>query len=131
MQEQENKFEFSYSAPTEAERREIENIRAQYEENPSRREGKLERLRKLDLLVKNSAMAVGITLGVIGVLIFGVGMTMVLEWNLTLWGVLVGAVGVAPMAVAYPAYNAVLKKNKKKYGEEILRLAEELMPNKE
>lgn len=131
MQEQENKFEFSYSAPTDAERREIENIRAQYEENSSRREGKLERLRKLDSLVKNSAMAVGITLGVIGVLIFGVGMTMVLEWNLVLWGVLVGVVGVVPMAVAYPAYNAVLKKNKKKYGEEILRLAEELMPNKE
>ena len=127
MQENQNKFEYTYSAPSEAERREIESIRRQYEEHPRSAESKLERLRKLDAYVKNSATCVALILGVVGILIFGLGMTMVLEWALPLWGVLVGFVGLPPIALAYPVYRSVSKRNKKKYSAEILRLSEELL----
>ena len=59
------------------------------------------------------------------VLVFGLGMSMILVWNLTAAGIAVAAAGVVPMLLANPVYNAVLKRNKKKYGDEILRLAEE------
>lgn len=131
MQEQNNKFEFSYSAPTALERREIESIRAQYEQKQPKAESKLERLRRLDASVRNTATCVALVLGVVGILVFGLGMAMVLEWNLHLWGVIVGVVGVLPMTAAYPAYKLILKKMKEKYGAEILRLAQELLPTEE
>ena len=125
--EENNKFEYSYSAPTEEERREIASIRRQYEDRSTTTEGKLERLRHLDALVNGTANAVSLAVGVIGLLIFGLGMAMILEWNLTLWGVLLGIVGALPMGVAFPLYRRVLVHGKKKYGAEILQLSEELL----
>ena len=127
MEEKQTKFEFNYSAPSEQERKEIESIRRQYTNVTETKEDKLFRLRKLNSYVNNSATIIGLVFGVIGLLIFGLGMTMVLEWSLVLWGVIVGAVGVIPMAIAYPVYKAVYKKNKLKYGEEILALSNELL----
>ena len=112
-------------APTEEERREIESIRAAYRKDV--RSEKLERLRRLNARVKNAAMSVALTLGVLGLLVFGLGMTMILEWGILAGGVAVSAAGVLPMAAAAPAYNFVLRRGKEKYGEEIVRLSEELL----
>ncbi|MBQ8659081.1 MAG: hypothetical protein IJ506_08085 [Clostridia bacterium] len=131
MQENQNKFEYTYSAPSEAERREIESIRRQYEDRPTSPQGKLERLKKLDSFVKNSATCVSLVVGVIGLLIFGLGITMILQWQIILWGLLVGVVGLCPIIAAYPLYQFVLKRNKKKYSAEILQLTEELLSKKE
>ena len=68
-----------------------------------------------------------LALGGVGALIFGLGLTMILEWSIWLWGVVLMAVGSVPMAIAYPVYKSVLKKYKNRYGEEILRLSEELL----
>lgn len=131
MEEKKTGFEYTYSAPTEQERKEIESIRRQYQAQPvSDREEKLNRLRKLDSFVKNSATTVALTLGLVGLLIFGLGMTMVLEWELYIWGVVVGAVGLTPIMIAYPVYNLMLNKNKEKYGEQIIMLTEELLNDK-
>lgn len=131
MEEKKTGFEYTYSAPTEQERKEIESIRRQYQAQPvSDREEKLNRLRKLDSFVKNSATTVALILGVVGLLIFGLGMTMVLEWELYIWGVVVGAVGLTPIMIAYPVYNLILNKNKEKYGEQIIMLTEELLNDK-
>ena len=119
-------FNYTYKAPTEEERREIESIKRQYEE-PKTEEGKLERLRKLNNYVNGQATALALVAGILGLLIFGLGLTMVLEWSLLIWGIVVMAVGVPPMAVAYPLYNKILKRNKERYGKEILRLSEELL----
>lgn len=123
----ENKeFKYNYVAPTGEERKEIDRIRKQY--LPQEKvESKLERLRRLDHFVHNSAMIVSLVLGVVGCLCFGLGLTLVLEWKQMLLGVLLAAVGCVPMGVAYPAYAFVLKKNKQKYGAEILRLSEEIL----
>ena len=119
------KFRYTYTAPTEEERREIESIRAAYRKDV--RSEKLERLRRLNARVKNAAMSVALTLGVLGLLVFGLGMTMILEWGVLAGGVAVSAAGVLPMAAAAPAYNFVLRRGKEKYGEEIVRLSEELL----
>ena len=123
-------FEYTYSAPTEKERTEIEAIRRQYQEQPAAaadKTDKLARLRMLDAKVKNTATIFALVLGIVGTLIFGLGMSMVLEWGLFLWGVIVAVVGCPPIFAAYPVYNITLKKGKKKYGEEILKLSEELL----
>jgi len=121
-----NEFEYTYTAPSEEQKREIFSIRRQYEQASSVDE-KLDRLRKLNSFVHNFATAVSLIHGIVGTLIFGLGMSMILEWSIMFWGVLVSLIGLIPIALAYPMYNLILKRNKKKYGAEILRLSEELL----
>ena len=123
----ENKsFHYEYSAPTEEERKQIESIRKQYQAKPTA-DNKLERLKALHAQVKNGAMITALTLGIVGTIVFGAGLAMVLEWQMWLWGVLLAAIGGGVAAVAYPVYKAVLKRNKEKYGAEILKLSQELL----
>ena len=120
----ENKFEFTYIAPTERERRTIESIKSQYEQ---RGESDLERLLNLDKKVKQGAIIPSISVGTVGALIFGTGLTMVLEWGLILWGILVCAASLPFIILAPFLHKHLLKKGKKKHGEEILRISEELL----
>lgn len=125
-----NQFNFKYTAPSMEERKEIDSIRRQY--SPEfKTESKLEKLRRLDGLVKGTATIWSLVLGVIGCLIFGLGLAMVLEWNILLWGIVLMVIGSIPMAIAYPVYKVVLAKGKSKYGEEILKLSEELLNESE
>ncbi|MBQ9743803.1 MAG: hypothetical protein IJW19_01620 [Clostridia bacterium] len=119
-------FEYTYTAPTEAERREITSIRRQYEAK-SDKQIKLDRIRKLDNFVRNFSMTLSLIVGVMGALIFGLGMSMILVWDIMIFGIVVCIIGAAPMVAAYPVYLITLKNNKEKYGEEILRLSEELL----
>lgn len=125
-----NQFNYKYTAPTEEERKEIDSIRRQYAPQ-EQTETKLERLRRLDGLVKNTAIIWSLILGVIGCLIFGLGLTMVLEWSILLWGIVLMVIGSVPMAIAYPVYKLALNKGKAKYGDDILRLSEELLNESE
>lgn len=122
-------FNYTYSAPSAEEKKEIEYIRKQYVENQDKKDvdGKMQRLRKLHSKVKSPAMAVSLTMGSVGTLIFGLGLSMVLEWGLLVWGSLVAVVGLAPIISAYWAHNKILERQKKKYGEEILKLSQELL----
>ncbi|MBQ8392389.1 MAG: hypothetical protein IJX51_01325 [Clostridia bacterium] len=119
-------FEYTYSAPTEAERREIANIRKQYE-TKSDKQIKLDRIRKLDSFVQNFSMTLSLIVGIMGALIFGLGMSMILAWDIMVFGIIVCIIGAVPMVAAYPVYVITLRNNKEKYGEEILRLSEELL----
>lgn len=121
-----NSFNYKYTALSEEERKEVDSIRRQYS-SQEKTESKIERLRRLDSLVKNTAVIWSLCLGVIGLLVFGLGLTMILEWNIWHWGIVLMVVGVIPMAIAYPVYKTVLKKYKNRYGEEILTLSEELL----
>lgn len=125
-----NQFNFKYTAPSQEERKEIDSIRRQYAPQ-EKTETKLERLRRLDGLVKNTAIIWSLVLGVVGTLVFGLGLTMILEWSIWLWGIVLMVIGSVPMAIAYPVYNKLLKKGKEKYGDEILRLSEELLNESE
>ena len=125
----ENKFEYSFSAPTANERKEIEDIRKQYSEKQEKNK-KLERLKLLDKKVKNLPVALSISAGIVGTLIFGTGLAMILEWNKLIWGAIVCAVGIVPIILAYFLYKKTYTKLKDKYGKEILKLSDELLNNK-
>lgn len=124
-----DKFDYTYSAPTENERREIEDIRKLYNA-PPKVESDLESLRKLNKKVTNPPKAVAAVMCVVGVLIFGLGMALALEWGLYLWGVLVSLAGAGVLGATYPVYRAILKRNKQRYGRQIIELSDKLL-NKE
>ena len=88
----------------------------------------MERLYALDRSVTRKPTAFSIALGVIGTLIMGGGMSMVMVGPLSLFivGIIVGMVGMIPIALAYPVYAYVLKKEKERVAPEILRLIEEV-----
>lgn len=129
--EEKNKFELTYSAPSEKERKTIESIKGQYEINSVVPESAYARIVKLDKKIKNTATVVALVLGVIGALIFGTGLTMVLEWGIIYWGILVATLSVPFIALAKPMHSILVKSGKKKYGATIVRLSEEFLEKNE
>lgn len=126
-----DKFKYKYSAPTIEERREIDSIRNKYlpkDESMT----KIERLRYLDGKVKNYPIVYSLSFGIGGSLFFGCGLTFFLEWT-SYWyvGIPFALIGVIFMILAYPVYNKILNKYKKKYGEEIINLSNELLNDEE
>ena len=118
-----NVFTYKYSAN---QAREIESIRKKY---LPKEESKLDLLKKLDRRASGAGKLSSLSLGVIGVLIFGVGMCFGLDvfagadW-LT---VLFCALGIVTMIPAYPVYKHRSTKIKDSLAPEILRLSEELV----
>ena len=86
-------FRYSYKAPSSEERKEIESIRNEYSPSQQTHNDGLSLLRSLHSKVKNTPKALSISIGVIGLLIFGLGLSMILEWNIILWGVIIAILG--------------------------------------
>lgn len=128
MDNREDTFRYTYSA---AERAEVEQIRRRY---LPPEEDKMEQLRRLDNSVNQKAQAASIAIGVIGTLLLGFGMSLcmtdlavLLGIDGMLAGIPVGLAGLVLVALAYPVYNRVLKKERQRIAPEILRLTDELM----
>ena len=121
-------FSFTYSA---AQQQEVENIRKKY---LPKEEDKMEQLRKLHAIPTQKAQTASIALGVVGALIMGTGMSLAMtELGAALGslamliGIVVGIVGMVLVALAYPVYNSVLRRERRRIAPEILRLTEELL----
>ena len=121
-------FHYTYSAEQQEEIRAIRQKYLPPEEN------KMERLRGLHRSVYKKARAASITLGVVGSLVLGTGMSLCMTQlgdlvgeEPLLVGIHVGLVGMLLVALAYPLYNRVKRKEREKVAPEILRLSEELM----
>ena len=108
----ENKFEYTYRALSDEQKREISSIKERYDITAKTPAGAYEEIVRLDRKVKRTAMALAISVGAIGVLIFGLGLSMVLVWDIFVFGIVVCVIGVCPMIAAYPLYVITLKKNK-------------------
>ncbi len=121
-----SKCYYSYSSPTKEEREQIENIRKEYLEKTDR-EQKLELLKTMDRKVRKTPTLVSLSLGIVGTLIFGLGLTMVLEWSILFWGILVMILGLVPVFLAYPIFNKLKIKLKNKYAKDIVKLSNELL----
>lgn len=94
----------------------------------------MEQLRKLHRSAGEKAQVRAITVGVIGSLILGTGMSLamtelgaILGWLSMLLGIVIGLVGMLLIALAYPVYNRVLQKERTRIAPEILRLTDELL----
>ncbi|MBC8544339.1 hypothetical protein [Bianquea renquensis] len=116
------KFSYTYSAK---EQEEINRIRKKY----MAEENKMEQLRRLDAGVTEKATAVSIIVGIAGALIMGIGMCCAMVWQ-GIWfipGIVIGLAGIVVVAMAYPIYQKILKKEREKIAPEIIRLTDELM----
>ncbi len=118
--ENNNKFEYTYSAGRQTE---LENIRRKY---LPREESKMDKLRRLDAAVTRKGTMISIVIGVIGTLIMGLGMCCVMEWEMFALGIVIGVAGMLMIGIAYPVFCYISKKQKEKIAPEILRLIEEL-----
>lgn len=124
-------FKYIYSAK---EQDEIRRIREKYQ---SKEEDGISKLRKMDAKVSQKATIISLVLGILGALVMGMGMSLVMTdlgviLGLTgvvrmLIGIFIGLVGIILVALAYPVYSKVLKREREKIAPEILRLTEELM----
>jgi uncharacterized membrane protein YccF (DUF307 family) len=126
--EHNEEFRYTYSAQQQ---KEVEAIRNKY---LPREETKMEQLRQLHAIPTQKAQAASLAVGIIGALILGTGMSLCLT-NLgaalgslaMVIGIAVGFVGMVLVALAYPLYNRVLRKQRQKMAPEILRLSDELL----
>jgi len=121
-----NDFEFNYVALSKEEKKEIESIRNSYI-SKDKESTKLEYLRKLDNKVKNLPSLISLVFGIVSSLIFGLGLAMILEWNIIIWGILVMSIGFVLMLVTYPLHVKIISFLKNKYSKEILKISEELL----
>lgn len=120
----ENKtFNYTYSAKEKAD---LEKIRKKY---MPKSEDKFSYIKKLDKSVSDKATIWSIAVGVIGSLIMGAGMSlcMVLGGIWMAVGIVIGVIGMAVVAVAYPLYVRILKRERERIAPEILKLTDELM----
>ncbi len=126
MSQTENSFSYTYSAN---EQREVEKIIKKY----APEENKIERLKSLDRAVTLPGQITSITIGVIGALVFGLGLTFCLDaLNVAfvsdmLLGTVLVLVGTSVMAISYPIYSAITKKQRNKLAPQILKLSEEIL----
>lgn len=123
-------FQYTYSA---REQEELKRIRSKY---MPREESKLDQLHRLDAGVTRRATMYSVTVGVIGALILGIGMSLAMTDIGAMFslgrmampgGIMIGIVGMGLMGLAYPIYFRVLKRERAKIAPEILRLTDELM----
>ena len=120
----ENKpFTYNYSA---VRNKEVESIRRKY---LPEEESKLETLKRLDFKVQSAGMIESLCFGIIGALVFGIGMCFFLEVfaGVTWLTALFMIVGTLLMIPAYPIYRRIAHRTKEKLTPEILRLSEEIM----
>lgn len=133
MSENNNTFEYTYSAKEQAE---LKKIREKYT-TPTEAEDKMSRLRRLDASVTQSAQAASLVCGIVGALVLGFGMSVCMSdlgkalglsmSGSLIVGIIIGVIGAIFVSLAYPIYNSVIKKKRKQLAPEILRLTDELM----
>ena len=127
----EDEFQFVYSSPN---REEIMHIRKKY---LPEQESKMEKLRRLDRAVTEKAQVVSLVLGIIGALFFGTGMSLLMSPLAdylgispvfsTILGIFFGIFGGILAALAYPTHQYVMKRERQKVSDEIIKLTDELM----
>ena len=119
-------FTYNYSA---ARNMEVESIRKKYMPHE---ESKLETLKRLDCKVQGAGVVESLCLGILGALVFGVGMCFFLDvFAGAAWITAILMIcGIFLMIPAYPMYRRIARKTREELTPEILRLSDELMKSK-
>ena len=120
-------FTYTYSAE---QKDEAKRILEQYTSAPKAEQPllPLDELHKIDDRIRTKALITSLSLGIVGTLILGGGMSMVMVFTDTLIvpGILVGLVGMAVAFIAYPVHNRILKREREKNADRIQTLAAEV-----
>lgn len=126
MDDKNETFTYSYSSKQQEE---INSIRRKY---MPKEDDKMEKLRRLDASVTNKGMIASLSVGIISALVLGIGMCCTMLWadRFFIVGIIVGIIGIAGVASAFPIYNHITKKERKKIAPQILELTDELTQQK-
>ena len=92
---------------------------------------KVRQLKKLDDKAKKPAFITALSVGIVGALILGTGMSLsmgVIGSGIAamVFGIILGIIGIAICIINYPLYLKLLKKGKAMYAYEIIELAKEI-----
>ncbi len=128
-------FQYNYSAKDQAE---LKKIRKKYMTDTKTIElDRMEQVRRLDARVTKKGTVIALIIGSIGTLVMGFGMSLIMTdlkeilgtySNMDLIiGIITGFVGMIGVIVAYPLYQHITIKERRKIAPEILRLTEELL----
>lgn len=116
-------FNYTYSAP---QNQEVLAIRKKY---LPQQETEIDELKRLDHEVQMSGTTESLSVGIIGCLLFGLGMCLAMEviGSSMILGVITGVIGAAVMIAAYPVYRKFNGDTKAKLTPRILELSEKLI----
>ncbi len=132
-----NGFQYNYSAKEQAE---LKKIREKYiTDTKSSEMSTMEKIKKLDSGVTKKGTVIALIIGILGTLIMGVGMSLIMtdigsilgaysDKSLVI-GIVIGLAGMLGVVAAYPVYQCVISKERKKIAPEILSLTDELIEN--
>lgn len=123
-EQQKEKFSYTYSA---RQQEEILAIRQKYLPPV---EDKMEQLRKLDRQTNLPGIIAAIIVGLIGTVLFGVGLCCVTieSWeNYFVPGIFIGLVGLLLMIAAVPLNSILTKYMRKRMAEKVLAITDELL----
>ena len=109
----------------------LNKIKSEYSENEDK---EFDTLLALDRKIKLPPTVQAYTIGIIGALVLGFGMSLwMTDLPVTMGiasykavGVICGIIGIALCAINYPTYSRFLDSRKKRYSPEILRMADKL-----
>ena len=115
-------FKYEYSAEKA---KQVEEIVSKY---VPKEKDKVTQLKELDAAVERKATMKSITVGIVGVLILGAGMSIIMEAASAFFvvGIVVGLVGMAVMGMAFPIHKKTLKKEREAVAEQVLALSQEI-----
>ncbi len=130
---EENKETFTYTYSAQ-QQEEIQKIRQKYLPAEKGEVDQMERLRTLDRGVTKKASVAALTVGIISALVMGFGMSLVMTdlsdmvgvTRPLIPGIIIGAVGMLGVIAAWPLYQRITAKERKRIAPEILRLVDEL-----
>lgn len=116
-------FDYIYSAKQQEE---IKNIRKKY---LIEQENKIQQLKKLDQSASTPGIISSLFIGISGTLMLGTGMSCTMLWTDTLFfqGIFIGCIGIILIALAYPVYSYLTKKQRRKIAPKIIQLTDELL----
>lgn len=94
---------------------------------------KVRTLKKLDKKAKKGASIFALSFGIASSLLLGVGMCLSMKiigngsTMMFILGIIIGIIGIVFMSLNYHFYTIILEKGKKKYGNDILELAKQVI----
>ncbi|MCR4955950.1 MAG: hypothetical protein K6A30_04645 [Lachnospiraceae bacterium] len=117
-----NSFEYNYSADKQ---REIEGILRKYVDDNG---DVYEQIVTLDKKAERRGTVMSVTMGAIGTLIMGIGMSIIMVGQVAFFaiGVLVGVIGLGIISLAYPLYKKITQKDREKVAVEIINLSSQV-----
>lgn len=125
MEENKNRFTFTYSAASQSDRSEAEEIRTRYE--GVREHDAMEKLRALDKKTRRAPIAIGITVATIGAVLLALGFTLILYWELIPAGICLSLMGFFVIVCSYIVFRMLLRRAKQKNADGIIKLSDDVL----